>query len=126
MSSPLPSGSIYRINTGGPLPVGTDTVIMVEDTELVSTFDGGVGITDEEKEVEILVQVPPADNVRAPGSDVRKGELVMKAGDRVTRGGGEVGTLAFVGRKEVGFCSCYSTFAHGLPRSTSTKSLWSR
>jgi gephyrin len=99
---------------------------MVEDTELVSTFDGGVGITDEEKEVEILVQVPPADNVRAPGSDVRKGELVMKAGDRVTRGGGEVGTLAFVGRKEVGFCSCYSTFAHGLPRSTSTKSLWSR
>ena len=78
---------------------------MVEDTELISTFDGGVGITDEEKEVETLVRVPAADNVRAPGSDVRKGDLVMKAGDRVTRGGGEVGTLTFVGRKEVGLFS---------------------
>lgn len=27
---------VYRINTGGPLPAGTDSVIMVEDTELVS------------------------------------------------------------------------------------------
>lgn len=28
--------SVVRINTGGPLPSGTDSVIMVEDTELVS------------------------------------------------------------------------------------------
>jgi gephyrin len=28
---------VYRINTGGPLPPGTDAVIMVEDTELVSS-----------------------------------------------------------------------------------------
>lgn len=28
--------TVYRINTGGPLPSGTDSVIMVEDTELVS------------------------------------------------------------------------------------------
>lgn len=27
---------VYRINTGGPLPSGSDSVIMVEDTELVS------------------------------------------------------------------------------------------
>lgn len=81
---------------------------MVEDTELVSTVDGGSGIADEEKEVEILVQVPPADNVRAPGSDVRKDDLVMRAGDRVSRGGGEVGTLSFVGRKEVNLFSYYS------------------
>jgi len=77
---------------------------MVEDTKLVSTL-GGPGIIEEEKEVEILVQVPPADNVRMPGSDVRKGDLVMKAGDRVSRGGGEVGTLTFVGRKEVSLFS---------------------
>ncbi|KDR84294.1 hypothetical protein GALMADRAFT_237057 [Galerina marginata CBS 339.88] len=101
LSSPLPEGSIYRINTGGPLPAGADTIIMVEDTELVSTFEDEPGVTAEEKEVRILVQVPPGDNVRAPGSDVRQGQLVMSAGDRVTRGGGEVGTLTFVGRKEV-------------------------
>ncbi|KAF8958523.1 molybdenum cofactor biosynthesis protein [Flammula alnicola] len=101
LSSPLPEGSIYRINTGGPLPVGADTVIMVEDTELVSTFEENLGLALEEKEVKTLVQIPPGENVRAPGSDVRKGELVMRSGDRVTQGGGEVGTLAFVGRKEV-------------------------
>jgi gephyrin len=28
--------SVVRINTGGPLPPGADSVIMVEDTELVS------------------------------------------------------------------------------------------
>jgi gephyrin len=28
---------VYRVNTGGPLPTGTDAVIMVEDTELVSS-----------------------------------------------------------------------------------------
>lgn len=39
--------------------------------------------------------------MRSPGSDVRKGDLVMRHGDRISRGGGEVGTLAFVGRKEV-------------------------
>jgi len=32
---------------------------------------------------------------------VRKGDLVMRHGDRITRGGGEVGTLTFVGRKKV-------------------------
>ncbi|CAA7259357.1 unnamed protein product [Cyclocybe aegerita] len=101
LNDPVPTGSIYRINTGGPLPKGTDTVIMVEDTQLVSTFKDGTGIEDEEKEVKTLVQVPPSDNVRAPGSDVRTGDLVMRTGDRVTRGGGEVGTLTFVGRKEV-------------------------
>ncbi|KAF8165768.1 molybdenum cofactor biosynthesis protein [Crassisporium funariophilum] len=102
-SAILPVGSIYRINTGGPLPLGADAVIMVEDTRLVSTFDENSveGIPGDEKEVETLAQVPPGENVRAPGSDVMKGDLVMRAGERVSRGGGEVGTLTFVGRKEV-------------------------
>ncbi|KAJ7066192.1 molybdenum cofactor biosynthesis protein [Mycena amicta] len=95
ISNPLPAGSIYRINTGGPLPAGTDTVIMVEDTRLVSAVDG------EEKEVECLVQVPVGENVRAPGSDVRKGDLVLQKGDIISSGGGEIGTLTFVGRGDV-------------------------
>jgi len=100
---------------------------MVEDTELVSTVDGTSGIANEEKEVEVLVQVPPADNVRAPGSDVRKDDLVMRAGDRVSRGGGEVGTLAFVGRKEVSIFPYYFRLSvHKFPRSRCTKSQWLR
>lgn len=102
LADALPEGSIFRINTGGPLPAGTDTVIMVEDTELVSTVNEADGQDAEEKEVKTLVQVPPGDNIRDPGSDVRQGDLVLQSGEVLTSLGGEVGTLAFVGRKEVG------------------------
>jgi gephyrin len=98
----LPPGSIYRINTGNPLPAGTDTVIMVEDTRLISTTKDPEGIKDgEEDEVETLAQVPAGENVRVPGSDVRRGDLVLQKGERIRSSGGEIGTLAFVGRKEV-------------------------
>jgi molybdopterin biosynthesis enzyme len=55
---------------------------------------------EEEQEVKTLIQVPPLENVRKPGSDVQKDELVMRSGDKITRGGGELGTLAFVGKRE--------------------------
>jgi len=75
---------------------------MVEDTKLVSSFDATDGdLEGEEQEVEILTQLPPSENVRAPGSDVHKGDLVMQKGERICGNGGEIGTLAFVGRKEV-------------------------
>lgn len=83
--------------------MGLDTVIMVEDTRLVSTFKNADGADGEEKEVECLVQVPAGENVRAPGSDVKKDDLVLQKGDIILSEGGEIGTLAFVGRKEVGF-----------------------
>ncbi|EPQ59047.1 hypothetical protein GLOTRDRAFT_113867 [Gloeophyllum trabeum ATCC 11539] len=97
-TAPLPPNTLYRINTGGPLPPGADAVIMVEDTRLVSTADTE---EKEEKEVETLVSVPTGENVRAPGSDVREGERVLARGTVVKSGGGEVGTLAFVGREQV-------------------------
>lgn len=98
----LPAGSVYRINTGGPLPAVADTVIMVEDTRLVSTYQEDNGpLNGEEKEIETLAQVPVGENVRAPGSDVHKGDLVLQKGELIGSSGGEVGTLAFVGRKEV-------------------------
>ncbi|KAF9498679.1 hypothetical protein BDN71DRAFT_1443074 [Pleurotus eryngii] len=96
LSDTVPSGVIYRINTGAPLPNGTDAVIMVEDTTLVSTDASG-----EEAEVETLAQVAPGENLRLPGSDARKGDLVLEKGQRLLASGGEIGTLAFVGRKEV-------------------------
>lgn len=102
LSKPLPVGSIFRINTGGPLPAGADAVIMVEDTHLKSTIKNDSGDDVEEKEVETLAQVPQHDNVRLPGSDVKAGELVLRKGDILDSLGGEIGTLAFVGRQEVG------------------------
>jgi gephyrin len=101
----IPPDSIYRINTGGPLPAGTDTVIMVEDTRLVTTVKNSADQDIEEETVEILVQLPAGENIRTPGSDVRKGDLVLRRGDVIRSIGGEIGTLAFVGRGEVGSCS---------------------
>ncbi|EIM85648.1 molybdenum cofactor biosynthesis protein [Stereum hirsutum FP-91666 SS1] len=101
LSDVLPEGTIYRINTGGPLPAGTDTVIMVEDTRLVSSMKDEDGEDLEEAEVETLVEIPVGENVRAPGSDVRKGDLALQKGQIIHGTGGEIGTLVFVGRKEV-------------------------
>lgn len=106
VSDALPSGTIFRINTGGPLPVGADTVIMVEDTRVITVEDisamkdtGGVDV--EEREVQTLVQVPKGENVRDPGSDTRKDDLVLEQGQAIHSAGGEIGTLAFVGRAKV-------------------------
>lgn len=81
---------------------------MVEDTRLLSTNRiPASGEQDaEEKEVQTLAQVPLGDNVRAPGSDVRLGELVLQKTEILQGAGGEIGTLAFVGRKEV----CHPSF----------------
>ncbi|KAJ9123963.1 hypothetical protein QFC22_000754 [Naganishia vaughanmartiniae] len=88
---------VYRINTGGPLPTGTDSVIMVEDTELVSSTDEG-----HELEIKVMLrEVPFGDNVRQPGSDAKRGEQVLDKGTVIGSGGGEVGLLGFVGKREV-------------------------
>ena len=100
-SDPLPEDVIYRINTGAPLPLGTNTVIMVEDTRLVSTIKDEDGHDVEEQEVETLVSVPKGENVREPGSDTRKGDLALPKGTVLRSTGGEIGTLAFAGRREV-------------------------
>jgi gephyrin len=41
------------------------------------------------------------DNVRQPGSDAKKGDTVLKKGTVIGSGGGEVGLLGFVGKREV-------------------------
>ncbi|OCH94289.1 hypothetical protein OBBRIDRAFT_789424 [Obba rivulosa] len=97
----LPPGAIFRVNTGGPLPAGADTVIMVEDTRLHSSIKNDQGEDIEEEAVETLVQVPPGDNVRDPGSDTKSGDVVLEKGQIIHSAGGEIGTLAFVGRTHV-------------------------
>ncbi len=93
----LAPGYVYRINTGAPLPLGTDACIMVEDTEVFSRDEA----TGEETEVKLLAQVEVGENVRREGSDVRMGEKVLEKGDVLSGVGGEIGTLAFVGKRSV-------------------------
>ncbi|KAK4448071.1 Gephyrin [Podospora aff. communis PSN243] len=97
--APLEAGTIARITTGAPLPPGATSVIMVEDTRLVSQTDDG----KEEKEVEILAEgtVSEGENIREVGSDIKAGTVILQRGDQISSVGGEIGLLAAVGVAEV-------------------------
>lgn len=97
-TEPLAQDTIYRINTGAPIPSDLDAVIMVEDTEVVSRHEGDGG---DEREVRLLAQVERGENVRKAGSDVRTGEQVLSNRDVVSAVGGEIGTLAFIKKRSV-------------------------
>ena len=66
-------GTAIRIMTGAPIPDGCDAVVMVEDTQRIG--DDGVRIT---------ASVPVGAAIRAAGSDVAMGSVVLVAGTRVT------------------------------------------
>lgn len=107
---PVAPGFIYRINTGAPLPLGTDAVIMVEDTEVFSRHQTDAnGEEGDEKEVKVLAQVNTKENTREGGSDVKEGEKVLESGDVISATGGELGTLAFIGQRSVRFVPLVST-----------------
>ena len=90
----LKEGQIARITTGAPLPRGASAVVMVEDTVLKSMTDDG----REEKEVEILTsEIKNGENVREIGSDVMKGDIIMRKGEGISVNGGEFGLLVSVG-----------------------------
>lgn len=82
--SSVEPGRSARIMTGAPMPRGAEAVVPVEWT------DGGV--------TQVTVRRPPVPGqyVRRRGEDVREGEVVLRAGDRL--GPAQVGLLAAVGR----------------------------
>ena len=83
----LHPGTATPIATGGMLPRGADAVVMVEHTEAV----------EEGAEIAILVRraVAPGGFVAGTGSDIGRGEIVLRAG--TTIGAGEIGMLAAIG-----------------------------
>jgi gephyrin len=98
VSRQLEHEQLARITTGAPLPPGATSVVMVEDTVVRARTEDG----KEEKEVEVLTsEIVDGENVREVGSDIAKGEVILKAGERITSVGGELGLLASVGRAEV-------------------------
>ena len=89
----LHSGQIIRVSTGAPLPVGSTAVVMVEDTKLLESS------ADESEEctVEILASAKENQFVREIGSDIKRGEIVLRKGHFVSGHGGEIGVLATLG-----------------------------
>jgi molybdopterin molybdotransferase len=80
-------GTAARILTGGVLPDGADTVVMVEDVRLA-----GEAVT-------VPKDLRPGSNFHRPGADVKAGELVLAAGTQL--GAAELGLAAALGFAEV-------------------------
>jgi molybdopterin molybdotransferase len=76
-------GESVRIATGAPIPAGADTIVPIEDCEVVADTVG------------VLAPSPEGKHVRPAGEDVRGGEVLLKAGRRV--GAPELGLLATAG-----------------------------
>lgn len=84
----IKSGEAVGIMTGGLIPGGADAVVPIER---VTILDGGrVRFTDS---------VKPGQHVRKRGEDVRKGEVVLPVGRRITPG--SIGVLASMGHTRV-------------------------
>jgi molybdopterin molybdotransferase len=89
----LPPGHAIRIMTGAPLPLGADAVVRFEETDEASarkTASTTIGIFR-----------PPAtnDNVREAGEDLRRGQVIVRAGRRLRPP--DLGLIASVGVSSV-------------------------
>jgi len=81
-------GEASRISTGGMLPHGADSVVMIEHA----------GVIDE-RTVEIYRSVAPGQHVIQIGEDFRRGEKILTSGRRLRPQ--EVGLLAAFGRRSI-------------------------
>jgi len=84
----LKKGTAAKIPTGGMLPAGADAVVMFENAQSVN-----------EKLIEVLKPVAPAENVISRGEDVGKGEPVLRKGSLLRPQ--DVAALAGIGVTEV-------------------------
>lgn len=93
LAGEVPAGRVYegtvgpgeavRILTGAPLPDGADAVLQQELTEVGEGW------------VRLLAEAPAGNNVRYPGEDVHKGDVLVPAG--LELGPAEIALLAALG-----------------------------
>jgi putative molybdopterin biosynthesis protein len=81
-------GTATSIATGGPVPRGADAIVMVEHTQPVG-----------ERAIEIRRAASPGQFVSYAGSDIARGETLLRAGTVI--GSREIGMLAACGIAEV-------------------------
>ncbi|RXA18231.1 molybdopterin biosynthesis protein [Methanosarcina sp. MSH10X1] len=83
----ISAGEAVEIATGAPIPEGADSVVMVEYS------------SEENGTVFIYRPVTVGENIMKSGSDILKGERVLRAGRKL--GTREIGVLASVGKNEI-------------------------
>jgi molybdopterin molybdotransferase len=84
----LESGSAAKISTGGMLPDGADSVVMIEHTETI-----------DENSVEIYKSVAPLQNVIDSSEDFAKDDVVLEKGLKIRPP--EAGLAAALGYSEI-------------------------
>ena len=77
------AGQSVEIVTGAPIPEGADAVVMVEDTDRENTA------------LRVYRAVAKDENVMKKGADIKKGEIVLKAGQILSAP--DIGVLAALG-----------------------------
>jgi molybdopterin biosynthesis enzyme len=85
---PVLSGTATSIATGGPVPRGADAIVMVEHTQPVGS-----------RAIEIRRAASPGQFVSYAGSDIARGEALLRAGTVI--GSREIGMLAACGIADV-------------------------
>ena len=84
----LGPGEAVRIPTGGMLPAGADSVVMVEHTGTI-----------DDTTIEVYRSVAPGQNMVTVGEDIKKGEIALTGGCRIRPQ--EAGMLAALGNQQV-------------------------
>ena len=85
---PVLSGTATSIATGGPVPRGADAIVMVEHTQPAGP-----------RAIEIRRAASPGQFVSYAGSDIARGEALLRAGTVI--GSREIGMLAACGIAQV-------------------------
>jgi len=85
---PVLSGTATQIATGGPVPRGADAIVMVEHTQPAGN-----------RAIEVRRAVSPGQFVSYAGSDIARGEALLRAGTMI--GSREIGMLAACGIAEL-------------------------
>jgi putative molybdopterin biosynthesis protein len=85
------TGTASALATGGMIPRGADAVVMIEYTDLIEAQDGPA--------IDVRRAVAPGQFISFAGSDMARGETVLRKGTRV--GAREIGMLAACGLARV-------------------------
>ncbi|MBU1182397.1 MAG: gephyrin-like molybdotransferase Glp [Pseudomonadota bacterium] len=81
-------GEAAKISTGGMLPKGADSVVMIEHTEIL-----------DEKTIEAYKSAAPGQNIIQKGEDFTEGNVILHAGQKIRPQ--ETGLLAAFGKEQV-------------------------
>ena len=81
-------GEAVRISTGGMLPPGADSVVMVEHTDAI-----------DDTTIEVYRSIAPGQNMVEVGEDIKKDEIALRSGYRIRPQ--EAGMLAALGIQKV-------------------------